>query len=92
MERITKFKEIMTDFIIEIFSKEEGELLQDEVVSASQRLLNETDLDVICKNHDGEMAFVRRSTDTVSGYFVDDDNRWDYGSREQALNVIKRRI
>ena len=82
----------MTTFIIEIFSREDGELLTDETVSASQRLLNEIDLDVICKNHDGNLAFVRRSTDTNSGYFVNDDNRWDYGTRENALNVIKRRI
>lgn len=80
----------METFIIEIFS--EGELLHDEVVDTSQRLLNETDLDVICKNHDGSLAFVRRSTDTANGYFVGDDNRWDYGTREQALSVIKRRI
>ena len=80
----------METFIIEIFN--DGELLHDEVVNTSQRLLNEIDLDVICKNHDGDMAFVRRSTDTVNGYFVNDDNRWDYGTREEALNVIKRRI
>ena len=80
----------MEDFIIEIFS--EGELLHDEIVNTSQRLLNEIDLDVICKNHDGDMCFVRRSTDTNNGYFVADDNRWDYGTREQALNTIKRRL
>lgn len=80
----------METFIIEIF--QEGELLHDEVVNTSQRLLNEIDLDVLCKNHDGNMAFVRRSTDTANGYYVGDDNRWDYGTREEALNTIKRRI
>lgn len=80
----------MEHFVIEVFT--EGEFLQDEVVDTSQRLLNEIDLDVICKNHDGDLVFVRRSTDTGNGYFVNDDNRWDYGTREEALSVVKRRI
>lgn len=82
--------EEMTKFIIEIF--QDGELLYDEIVGTSQRLLNEIDLDVICKNVDGDMAFVRRDTDTNNGYYVKDDNRWDYGTREDAINAIKRRI
>lgn len=81
---------IMETFVIERF--DEGEFLLDEEVNTSQRLLNEIDLDVICKNHDSNMVFVRRYTDTANGYFVCSDNRWDYGTREEALKTIKRRI
>ena len=80
----------MNRFVIECF--EDGEFLNDENVESNQRLLNETDLDTICIGKDMSLLFVRRQTDTCNGYFIGEDNRWDYGSREDALNVIKRRI
>ena len=81
---------MMDKFVIEIF--EDGELLSGEMVESNQRLLNEQDLDVICLGKDKALIFVRCNTDVNSGYYVADDNRWDYGTREEALNTIKRRL
>lgn len=80
----------METFFIEIFS--EGCFLHDETVESSQRLLNEQDLDVICKGKDISLVFVRKATDTSMGYYMADDGRWDYGTMEDALNTIKRRL
>ena len=80
----------MNSFVIECF--EDGEFLNDENVESNQRLLNEADLDTICIGKDMSLLFVRRQTDTCNGYFIDDDNRWNYGTREEAMNAIKRRI
>ena len=80
----------MNSFVIECF--EDGEFLNDEIVESNQRLLNEIDLDTICVGKDMSLLFVRRQTDTCNGYFIDDDNRWNYGTREDAMNAIKRRI
>ena len=80
----------MDRFVIEIFS--EGEFLYDEAVECDQRLLNEHDLGIICTGKDVGMLFVRRLQDPGAGYFLKEDGRWDYGQREEALSVIKRRI
>ena len=80
----------MNRFVIECF--EDGEFLNDENVESNQRLLNETDLDTICVGKDMSLLFVRRQTDTCNGYFIGEDNRWNYGTREEAMNAIKRRI
>lgn len=79
----------MNKFIIEIFV--EGEFLSDEIVETPCRLLNEQDLDAICVNHDKRVVFVRRDSIMDSGYFLDDDNCWNYGAIENARNAIKRR-
>ena len=80
----------MWGFVIECF--EDGEFLNDECVESNQRLLNESDLNTICIGKDMPLLFVRRQTDICNGYFINDDNRWDYGTRDDAINAIKRRI
>ena len=80
----------MDKFVIEYF--DEGEFLCDETVESNQRLLNEQDLDVICIGKDKTILFVRESIKVNDGYFVSDDGRWAYGTRQEALNVIRRRI
>ena len=80
----------MDRFIIEKFV--DGEMLHDETVESDQRLFNERDLDVICVNKEKALVFVRSATDVSSGYFLNNDGRWDYGTREDCMNVIKRRI
>ena len=83
----------MDKFIIEIFV--DGEMLHDEIVESNQRLLNEQDLDAITANSEEEvkkLLFVRHNNDVNNGYFVNTDNRWSYGTREYALNIIKTRL
>jgi len=80
----------MDKFVIETFR--DGELFCDEFVESNQRLLNEQDLDVICVNHDKGLVFVREGYNSKCGYFLGDDGRWDYGTREEALKTIKRRL
>ena len=81
----------MDKFVIETFV--EGEMLIDETVECDQRLLNEQDLDVICVNKNISLVFVRQNAKfNDHGYYIADDGRWDYGSREEAISVIKRRI
>lgn len=80
----------MDRFVVECFV--DGELLREEVVESNQRLLNEQDLDVICVNHDKNIVFVREEINTNRGYFLAADSRWDFGTREEAVNEIKMRI
>lgn len=80
----------MDNFVIERFT--DGELLHEELVVSSQRLLNEQDLDVICVNYDKRYVFVRTATDVGVGYYLAADGRWTYGTREDALNEIKHRV
>ena len=82
----------MDGFVIEKFCEQDGELLAMEAVESDQRLVNEHDLEVLSFNFNKYVVFIRRNTDTANGYYIDDDGRWNYGTREQALNVIKRRI
>ena len=79
----------MDKFVVERFV--DGELLFEETVESNQRLLNEQDLDAICVNHDKDIIFVRENTDINMGYFLAADGRWDYGTREEDVNEIKRR-
>ena len=80
----------MDKFILERF--EDGEMLHEDVVESNQRLFNEGDLDVMCMSHDKLLLFVRKATDTTSGYYIADDGRWCFGTREDAMNTIKRRL
>lgn len=80
----------MDKFVVERFV--DGELLCEETVGCDQRLLNEQDLEVICVNHDKNIVFVRLDINTNMGYFLAADGRWDYGTREEAVNEIKRRL
>ena len=80
----------MDKFVVERFV--DGELLCEEIVESNQRLLNEQDLDAICVNHDKDIIFVRENTVINMGYFLAADGRWDYGTREEAVNEIKRRL
>ena len=80
----------MDRFVVERFV--DGELLYEEAVECNQRLLNEQDLDAICVNHDKDIVFVRLEINTNMGYFLAADGRWDYGTREEAVNEIKRRL
>lgn len=77
-------------FVIETF--QEGELFCDETVVSNQHLLNEQDLDVICLGKDKDMVFVRSGINPNTGYYIASDGRWDYGTREEALSEIKRRV
>lgn len=82
----------MDKFVVEVFV--DGELLNDEIVETNQRLLNEQDLDAVTANKVGvrKLLFIRNNTDVNNGYFVEADGRWDYGTREYALNIIKTRL
>ena len=84
----------MDKFVIEKFVASDSfcELVADSVLEHDQRLLNERDLDMMCDGREKNLLFVRSTTDTNSGYFIEDDGRWDYGTREQAFNTIKRRV
>lgn len=86
----------MDNFVIEKFNN--GELLKDESFRVTQRLLNENDLHWLtsvrfgryCR--DRKLLFIRREIDVNNGYYISEDGRWDYGTRENALNTIKTRI
>jgi len=80
----------MDKFIVEKFV--DGDMVQWEVVECDQRLLNEIDLGTITIGKERGLLFVRSSIDTTCGYYLEDDDRWTYGQRERAINVIKRRI
>lgn len=80
----------MCGFVIECF--EDGEFQNDEYVESNQRLLNEADLNTMCVGKNISLLFVRKQTDIHNGYYVGEDGCWDYGTREDAINAIKRRI
>lgn len=79
----------MAGFVIERFT--DGIMQKVETFFLGrQRLLNERDLDRMCG--DKMISFVRRETDVNSGYYVADDGRWEYGTREAAESTIKCRL
>ena len=78
----------MEKIIIERFV--DGQMCADHIIEISHRLLNESDLDaIVC---DDSNVFVRHYQNTTHGYYKDSDGRWTYGTYEDAVNEIKRRI
>lgn len=78
----------MEKIVIERFV--DGQMYVTDTIEISHRLLNEQDLDMMVG--DGTLAFVRHQLNTTHGYYKDCDDRWAYGTYEDAINEIKRRI